>query len=86
MLEENDMVVKTDRHYTQGLKISYLQADGDVPRVAARMLELVPSVAYQPNALKFGYQIGQSMFTPANIRPAQRFRLTGPTAAGSTRD
>ncbi|GDY20906.1 membrane protein [Verrucomicrobiota bacterium] len=68
VLEENDMVVKTDRHYTQGLKISYLQADGDVPRVAARMLELVPSVAYQPNALKFGYQIGQSMFTPANIR------------------
>lgn len=68
VLEENDMVVKTDRHYTQGIKLSYLQADGDVPRVVARMMELVPSVAYQPNALKFGYQIGQSMFTPANIR------------------
>ena len=68
VLEENDMVVKTDRHYTQGLKLSYLQADGDVPRVVARMMEQVPSVAYQPNALKFGYQIGQSMFTPANIR------------------
>ncbi len=68
VLEENDMVVKTDRHYTQGLKLSYLQADGDVPRVVARMVEQVPAVAYRPNALKFGYQVGQSMYTPANIR------------------
>ena len=68
IIEENDLIVRTDRHYTQGIKLSYLQADGVVPRVAERMAEMVPSVAYKPDALKFGFQIGQSMFTPANIR------------------
>ena len=70
ILEENDLVVRTDRHYTQGIKLSFLQSDGVVPRVAARMAEQLPTVGYQTNALKFGYQVGQSMFTPANIGAA----------------
>ena len=78
VLEENDLVVRTDRHYTQGIKLSFLQADGAVPRVAAQMLNQVPARGYEPNALKFGYQIGQSMYTPANIRTSAPLPLDRP--------
>jgi len=44
IIEENDLAVDTDRHYTQGFKISYLQADGDVPRWALRLSEHLPAL------------------------------------------
>ena len=44
VLEENDLVVRTDRHYTQGIKLSYLESDGVVPRVVARMMDQVPTL------------------------------------------
>ena len=71
ILEENDLVVRTDRHYTQGIKLSFLQSDGVVPGVVARMTDRMPTLGYTPNALKLGYQIGQSMYTPSNIRASQ---------------
>lgn len=71
VLEENDLIVRTDRHYTQGIKLSFLQSDGVAPGGVARIAARMPTLGYTPNALKFGYQIGQSMYTPSNIRASQ---------------
>jgi hypothetical protein len=70
LTEENDFVAGTDRWYTQGAKISYFQADNDVPRWMGRLFDHVPSLGYSPGALRLGYQLGQSMFTPANTHTA----------------
>src|SRR5258708_24958705 len=42
--EENDFVNRTDRWYTQGAQISYLQADNDVPHWTHSLLEKVPTL------------------------------------------
>src|SRR5581483_9078829 len=67
MIEENDLVFDTDRHYTQGIKLSYLFRDNEVPQLVSRMMSLVPKFGFEPRAEKFGIEIGQSIFTPANI-------------------
>jgi lipid A 3-O-deacylase len=68
LIEENDLVVDTDRHYTQGIKLAFLHADNDSPRWMKRLFSLVPHLGYDEQATKFGYEIGQSIFTPANIK------------------
>src|SRR5436309_990455 len=68
MIEENDLVFDTDRHYTQGIKLSYLFADGQVPGFVSRLMRLSPTFGFEPRAEKFGIEIGQSIFTPANIQ------------------
>jgi hypothetical protein len=70
LTEENDFVNGTDRWYTQGLRISYLQADNDVPRWTKGLLDFIPSVGFTTGAERIGYQFGQLMFTPANTHVA----------------
>ncbi|MFO1500238.1 MAG: lipid A deacylase LpxR family protein [Verrucomicrobiota bacterium] len=41
--EENDFVNGTDRWYSEGTQISYLQADNDVPRWTENLLRKIPS-------------------------------------------
>ena len=67
LLEENDLLVKTDRHYTQGTKLSYLQADGHVPRCVSNLFQHVPAILFTEKRSKFGYEIGQSIYTPADL-------------------
>ncbi len=68
MIEENDLAVDTDRHYTQGIKLSYLFRDGQVPKFLSRMMTRVPTLGFEERAEKFGLEIGQSIYTPANIQ------------------
>jgi hypothetical protein len=65
--EENDMVVRTDRHYTQGIKLSYLHADGSLPGFLQAIDRFLPNCGYDQRTSRFGLQIGQNIYTPANI-------------------
>lgn len=66
-VEENDLVVDTDRHYTQGIKLSYLEADGQLPRWLARFSRKLPSLGFSNAVERIGFAIGQNIFTPADI-------------------
>jgi hypothetical protein len=69
-LEENDFIVRTDRHYTQGLKFSYLQRDNVLPGFLKRFSDRLPAVGFEKKVDKFGYQAGQSIFTPNDLDTA----------------
>ena len=66
LTEENDFVNRTDRWYTQGAKIVYMRADNDLPRWSAAFLNWIPALGFSPGANRIGYQVGQSLFTPAD--------------------
>lgn len=66
VLEENDLVFKTDRHYTQGIKVSYFHTDGWLPFGSGKLFEALPELGFQKDAGKFGYSIGQNIYTPAD--------------------
>ncbi|WP_160164573.1 lipid A deacylase LpxR family protein [Pedosphaera parvula] len=70
-IEENDLVVKTDRHYTQGIKLSYLQRDGVMPELLDRFSKWVPTLGFELGTNKFGYTVGQNIYTPADIQQRQ---------------
>ncbi|MDB6111131.1 MAG: hypothetical protein JWR69_2881 [Pedosphaera sp.] len=70
-IEENDLVVKTDRHYTQGLKLSYLQADNDLPQWASCLASSLPTLGFTNGANKFGYEVGQNIYTPGDLQARQ---------------
>ena len=62
--EENDWFAGTDRHYTQGARIVYLGAEDRADRgLAARL----PAVGFQPSAVRWGGELGQSIYTPENL-------------------
>lgn len=66
LLVENDAFIATDRHYTNGLRASWLSAEDDVPawgRWLARNMPLIDP----GRRLRIGYAVGQSMFTPNDI-------------------
>jgi hypothetical protein len=63
---ENDIFSGTDRHYTNGVMLSYLSAPNKVPdvmRAAAREIPLIDS----NGQLHYSLRLGQSMFTPKDI-------------------
>lgn len=66
LLVENDRFTGTDRHYTNGVQLSYLSGKDNLPgwlRTAARYLPGVDDEA----ALRAGYVVGHSIFTPNDI-------------------
>jgi len=67
VLEENDLVVRTDRHYTQGIKFSYLHRDGELPGFLRSVNTFLPECGYKSFTARYGLQIGQNIYTPANI-------------------
>lgn len=69
-LEENDFIVRTDRHYTQGLKVSYLQRDNVLPGFLKRFSDWLPEVGFEKKVDKFGYAAGQSILTPDDLDTA----------------
>jgi lipid A 3-O-deacylase len=66
-IEENDLMVNTDRHYTQGIKLFYFHADNDLPWGSSNLTRWIPQVAFTSVVSRFGYTIGQNIYTPANI-------------------
>lgn len=63
---ENDLFTGSDRHYTNGVRLSYLSAEDSVPQWlenAVRPLPIFPDEGH----LRVAYAIGQSMYTPEDI-------------------
>ncbi|MCW5730380.1 MAG: lipid A deacylase LpxR family protein [Alphaproteobacteria bacterium] len=63
---ENDLFANTDRHYTNGVRLSWLTAAGQEPawsRAMARAFPLLDDVA----DIRIEYALGQSMFGPRDI-------------------
>lgn len=65
--EENDLFVRTDRHYTQGLKITEMFQDDYMPNFLLKFSEHTPPLGMKIEASKFGLSVGQNLYTPANI-------------------
>lgn len=66
MIEENDLVVKQDRHYTQGIKLSYFHSDDTLPLGSRYLYERLPELGFQSVVGRLGYAVGQNIYTPAN--------------------
>jgi len=66
-LEENDLLVKTDRHYTQGIKLSYVGADGRVPDWLETLSEGFCPLGFEKRTDRWGLAVGQNIFTPSDI-------------------
>lgn len=70
--EENDLFgtplgSNTDRHYTQGLKFTWLGGDDDLPRWAKQVSDDIPQMGLHATAQNLGYVFGQNMYTPQNL-------------------
>src|SRR5881275_374663 len=59
LTEENDVSYGTDRHYTQGAKISYLSRDEEVPDWLKTFSSHLPAVGMEVQARKLGISAGQ---------------------------
>lgn len=67
-LIENDILSNSDRHYTNGFNVSWLSAAGDVPDYAAEAASWVPFLLAPDGKRRMGFNFGQSMFTPSDIK------------------
>lgn len=67
-LVENDLLAGTDRHYTNGLHLSWLSASGDLPAAALEAASWVPFLLAPDGKRRIGYNVGQSMFVPNDIK------------------
>lgn len=72
LIAENDMVVRTDRHYTHGTKFTLLGSEVALPRQAsfhlpAWLAEHTPDFGAQPHAARLGASLVQSIYTPTDI-------------------
>lgn len=67
VVEENDLVVDTDRHYTQGIKLSYIHSENHVPHWLEKLSDKLPELGFDISALRVGTEIGQNIYTPGNI-------------------
>jgi lipid A 3-O-deacylase len=69
LLVENDVFAGTDQHYTNGLRLSYLSRQDDVPDYIRAFAAAMPFV--DPGArLRAGYALGHNIYTPNNIKAA----------------
>jgi hypothetical protein len=66
LLIENDVFTGTDRHYSNGVHLSWLSAQDDVPDYIRGFANAMPLI--RPNALlRAGYAIGHNLYTPNDI-------------------
>jgi hypothetical protein len=65
--EENDAIADTDRHYSQGIKFSYLHTDNAVPDWLRGAAGFIPTIGFTEHAIRIGTEIGQSIFTPRDL-------------------
>lgn len=70
-LEENDLAVRTDRHYTQGIKFSFLHRDQFLPGFIGDLWEGLPVVGFENRVGKFGYEVGQNIYTPGDLQATE---------------
>ncbi|MGV3756345.1 MAG: lipid A deacylase LpxR family protein [Verrucomicrobiota bacterium] len=74
IIEENDLFMDTDRHYTQGIRLSYLTGDKriaeqnpDGEQFLERSGRSLLAWGYDPKSYRIGYEVGQNMYTPRDI-------------------
>lgn len=73
MVMDNDMVVRTDRHYTHGTKFTFLGSEVAVAReqpgfsFPVWLAERTPDLWAKPHAARLGLSLGQSIYTPTDI-------------------
>src|SRR5688572_18766567 len=65
---ENDALSNSDRHYTQGARLSYLSADDALPRWSEVLSQSLPALGYSLSAQKFGFALGQEIYTPEDLQ------------------
>ncbi|MEE4376648.1 MAG: lipid A deacylase LpxR family protein [Candidatus Competibacteraceae bacterium] len=70
LLIENDKFTGTDRHYTNGVQLSYLSGKDRVPRWLRNTARYLPGIQTTA-ALRTGYVLGHSIFTPDDITTAE---------------
>lgn len=63
---ENDLIASRDQRYTSGIKVSALRAEERLPGIFRRNLDRIPFFP-EHGKKRFGFQIGQSMFTSDDI-------------------
>ncbi len=63
---ENDLFANRDRRYTSGVRFSTLRAEERLPRIFRRNLDKIPFFP-EDGKKRFGFQLGQSMFTSDDI-------------------
>lgn len=73
LIAENDMVVRTDRHYTHGTKLTLLGGEFAVAReepgfhFPAWLADRMPDLGARPYAARLGVSLVQSIYTPTDI-------------------
>lgn len=70
---ENDLVVRTDQHYTHGTRIGHVGAEHDASEAgdgAGRMAHWLPDMGQRPVAWRPALSITQSIYTPGDISRA----------------
>lgn len=64
---ENDAPAGTDRHYTHGALISYFSGDNALPPWTKSLTRLLPSPGFEVEADKYGFALGQQIYTPDDL-------------------
>lgn len=70
LLVENDVFTGSDQHYTNGLRLSYLSRQDDVPDYIRKFAAAMPFVELGAR-LRAGYALGHNIYTPNNIKAAE---------------
>jgi lipid A 3-O-deacylase len=78
---ENDATAGSDRHYTQGGRISYLSKDDMLPAWLKSFSDFVPVFGYELKAQKFGLAISQEIYTPEDLTATELVVTDRPYAA-----
>lgn len=63
---ENDLFAGTDRHYTNGIRLSYLSAESDLPGWIEEAADAFPLFT-RGGKRRVGFALGQTMYTPRDI-------------------
>ncbi|KAB2310085.1 lipid A deacylase LpxR family protein [Betaproteobacteria bacterium SCN2] len=67
LLVENDVFTGSDQHYTNGLRLSYLSRQDDVPDYIRAFAAAMPFVELGAR-LRAGYALGHNIYTPNNTK------------------
>jgi len=77
---ENDRFTRTDRHYTNGIRASFLSPEDEIhPEAIARLWDRLP-LPVERDHRRIEFALGQSMFTPEDIGRTDLIRDDRPYA------
>lgn len=65
---DNDATAGSDKHYTQGARLSYLSKDDALPAWLTWLSSAIPTFGFEAEARKFGVAATQEIYTPENLR------------------